>query len=341
MLGSYGPWIINFMFWIISCNLILQSLLLLTHNKIFSLAGFILCCTHLPLIGYSLHALTEVTAFFLLSILIYIIAKNIQRIGAIETQLKILFTVSLLAATKPVYQLAWYIFVFYIVLYYFRSFWNIRIILLLLLASSPVLIQKSITVIQHNTLSSTQIADSNLKKYFYRKTRHYVNSGIVNYSDSMTDSAYPQELKKTGSISTPDVVLYLVRHPKHTTLTFLSNLQENIGGGYPYVDVSRNAIIARWAGYYNKAWMYLHIPFFISWLAFIIVFRKREKIGNKDYLFILFSGLLLYYIYFTSGLVFGSGDRLIAPATSLWICCYLVFGHTLFLYRKHTETHLK
>jgi hypothetical protein len=251
---------------------------------------------------------------------------NAANLKSPNTLLKILFLVSLLAATKPVYQVTWYIAVISFLFFSFRELKRPVTILLFLLSMMPVFVQKAIGMATHDTLSSTQIADSNLKKYLYRKTKHYVDNRTI--SDFNTDGPFHAiELKATENISTQEAMMFLVKHPKETILTFIANLNDNVGAGYPYIDSSKHITIAKWAGFLNKVLMYLHIPIFLTWLFFL--WRNRKK-NDAQTAFILLSGVLLYYIYLTSGLVFWAGDRLIAPALSAWVCCYLVMGHNLY-----------
>lgn len=324
LLGSYGPWIMQFIFWLVSCNLVFLSLRALNAGTILSSAGFIVSFTFLPLIGYSTHALTELTVFLLLSVLIYVISKNAHQLSSAGALLKILFIISLLAATKPVYQVAWYAVLAGFIFYSFRSILNLRATLSFLLACSPVLIQKGISLSTHSTLSSTSIANSNLKNYFYRKIKFYVENGKAQDFNLLPDSIHAVQQKAIAHVSTSETITYLLQHPAQAAFTFIENLSENIGSGYPYIDTSKNLSISKWMGFFNKVMMCLHIPVFISWMISLLFFRK--KIPKERYLPILFTGLMLYYIYFTSGLVFWAGDRLISPAVSLWICCYFILG---------------
>jgi hypothetical protein len=325
--GNYGLWIVQLLFWLASCNLAFFTISRITNNRMLSTIGFFLCCTMVSPIGYTANALTETTVFFLLSLFIFTLAKNISMINNIHIQLQLLFIISLLAATKPVYQILWYISAAAFLFLSFRELKKYKIILLLLLSVSPVIAQKSISLATYNTLSSTGIADSNLKLYLYRKAQHLHVYGTIDNFDVLADSIHSAELKAAGKLSEKEAIVFLLKHPKETFLAFVDDLQNNIGTAYPLSNTPENKELIKWTQNINNKIMYLHLAAFILWLIFI--FKNIHHLKNEQSLFILLSGLLLYYILFSSGLVFWSGDRLVAPATSLWICCYLVFGFTL------------
>lgn len=326
--GSYGLWIMQLIFWFASCNFVFYTLLSLTNLRWAAVCGFIVCCTNISLIGYTSHALCETLILLLLSAFLFTLAKNIHQLKNINAQLWLLGIVSLLAATKPLYQTLWYVCVLLFIISGFRSFKQFRIILTLLLVLSPVMIQKGINLVTQRTLSSTQIADSNLKKYFYRKIKFYADRGNINDFNYLPDSVHTREKKAAALLSTGDVVEYLADHPKQTLIVFWDDIKTNIGVGYPFPGTKGNENISAWSNKVNILLLNFHVAAFIMWLLFILLRIKGSS--NPNYLFILISGIFLYSIFLSSGLVFWAGDRLVAPAITLWVCCYFMIGYDLF-----------
>jgi hypothetical protein len=333
-MGFLGIWYVHIVFWLSACILVYLATYRITGKKILAAISFVLIASNISVIGYTAHALTETTVLFFLSILIYLltgIQKNRMNL------VYIILVLSLMVAVKPGYQPIWYLAILSILILKFKMIIkHPRIILWFLLVCAPVFIQKTINKFKHNTFTTTQIADFNLKEYFYRKVKFYVDNDTVDYSnmdhkfDMVTDSSHAEFTKQTNLIPKSQIMRYLASHLPVSWYIFRTNLEGNICSGNICIDDKNNHELRRWTERLNRERIYkLHKYMFWLLLFYLIISIKKRT--TAEYLFILFSGALSFYIIISSGITFWAGDRLIAPAITAWASLYPVIIY--FLYR--------
>jgi len=138
---------------------------------------------------------------------------------------------------------------------------------------------------------------------------------------TLSDSIHVMQKKQTDPLSNSEVIKYLIQHPTHTMAVYWNNLHENICSGNPYISNKKNHSLSKWTGNLNTNFFYsIHCFMFILWLLYLFLMIKKKY--SSEYLFVLFCGILSYYILLTSGLTFWAGDRLVSPAVALWGSLY-------------------
>ena len=253
LMGFYGIWYVHFIFWIVACDLIFLTTYNITKKKTIAAISFILAASNISIIVYTTHALTETTVFFLLSILVYILSDIRKKYHKLSYQFGLILIISILGATKPIYQIIWYItIVTFLILQIKTVIKKPFIIALILLASTPVIMQKSISKIKFGSFSNAQAADYNLKDYLYRKTKFYVDNDSIRTDEInkqfnvLSDSIHAIQTKQINMLSNVEIIKYLVKHPFKTITVFWKNIYENIGSGNPYISKPSNRSLYKW-----------------------------------------------------------------------------------------------
>ncbi|MFH0894978.1 MAG: hypothetical protein V2A54_11145 [Bacteroidota bacterium] len=333
--GITGIWLMHFLMWLAACILIYLTVKKLTVNRWMPFVSMVLAATSVSLIVYCAHALTEITTFFLLSLLSFILAGYFKKMNKKWGFSAAVFVVALLASTKPLFLILFYFTVIITIFVYLKHrIFRLSIFLLLLAASSPVIIQKWINLTQHGTFSSTKIADLNYRDYFYRKVKFYAEDKTGSDYNFLPDSMHSQMFAAVEKTEKREITAYLISHPSSVIRVYSDNIEENFCSGNPYIDKKKNHSLRKWVENTNHNFIFiLHLLMTAVWIFYMLKFiRKRPS----EYFTVLFLGMLNFYILYTSGITYWAGDRLIVPAIALWSALYplLVF---LFFKKKNAS----
>ncbi len=317
--GSYGIWFLQFLLWLSACIIIYITVNKVTNNISLAIISFLLAICNISLVVYTAHALTEITAFFLLSLLSYLLSVSKGR----PQKISFIFCLSVLVAVKPQYLIILSIFLLIILLVNVHEIIRKPLILLLVILSlSPVIIQVGINKIKHNTFSITQIADVTVRDYFYRKTKYFVENNtsaeVLKEFESLPESEVQIQKKDASQRDTKKIILYLLKNPKQSMIVYWDNLMDNFRSGNPYIN--NNHTLKKLSQNINTNFISkIHLVMFLFWIFFLSV--RFSFFKTAGFQFILWNGILTFYLLFTSGITFWTGDRIIVSATSL--CCIL------------------
>jgi hypothetical protein len=336
LLGFYGIWIFQFVFWLTGCILVFQTMLRLTRRNDLSMLSFVIVVSNISLIVYTAHALTETSTFFLLTLLMYLLTFAGKEHKKPFILLSIIFVLAALAAIKPLFQPAWYFGIIVIIIVHFNLIiYKPQLILIFILASSPVIIQKSINKINTGSYSSTKIADNTLRYYLYKKVKFYTdinkNQQINRNFNELPDSAQTSLNSNVSKVEKADMMKYLLSHPIASLKVYWENIHENLGSGNPYIDRRKNHVLSKWTENINHNFIfYIHLLMTFLWIYYIARNFKNHSIESH---FILIGGLLTFYILYSSGISFWAGNRLIIPAIAVWSVLYPLMVYKFFTSR--------
>lgn len=323
LFGYLGIWILQFFFWLAGCILVYSAALRFTKHTGIAVLAFVITASNISLVVYTAHVLTEIATFFLLTLFMYLLSFGYKDYKNPLIWSGLIFTISVLAAIRPVYQIIWYFWMVVSMVLIIKSLIRKPLfILLLLLATSPVLIQKAINKIEHGTYSSTSIADINLRYYFYRKVKFTVEAAPGQTFNALPDSVHTELKAQAKAVENTEVIGYLLNHPLAAMAVYWDNLSENLKAGNPYIDQKANRSLYKWTENINNNFIfYIHLLMTLLWMYYVAVhFRKK----NKESHFIFISGLVLFYTLYTSGITYWAGDRLVIPAIAVWSVLYPV-----------------
>ncbi|HNW99163.1 MAG TPA: hypothetical protein PKK00_12205 [Bacteroidales bacterium] len=327
--GLVGLWAMQFFFWLAACNLIFFTIFNITKNIIPSVIAYTLVVLNISLIVYTANGLTEITVFFLLSLFLFILLKVLRKPNNINMIFALLFVLSLLVVTKPVYQIVWYITVLMILFFIRKDILKKPvIILLIILACSPILIQKIIIKKTYNTFSTTKIADYNLRNYFFRKVKYYDENHTLKNFDLLPDSVHTRTTAEAQHYTKSGIINFIIYHPFSSMSAFWDNIKDNHRMGNPLINKRNNPKLYKWTQNINDKFFYIHLLALIVWSTFLII--KIKQRNNLHYQFVFFCGLLSFYTLYYVGITFWAGDRLIAPAIAAWSVLYIILFLNVF-----------
>ena len=313
--GVFLIWFFQFVLWIVSINLIFASIKRVTSNAVYGYIGVAIIGVNLSLITLTLHALTEITSIFLLSVLLFFFLKNIERRKELYFIHRIVLLFVLLTLIKPVFYLP-LLFILLLIIpgFYFKKYRKSPIKLLsLVLVLIPLLVQVGIMKVKYDSYSVSNISGRTFTNYLFAKGIQEIEG--VERGESMDLSAgYEMEEKKD----------YFIKHIDVYNSIFWRNVEENIKGqstflvfplGYEKPNLAKKMLTM------NKVYFVLHIIFLpLSLFLFILLLRRKMK--SEAMILTCLTGMYVYYIAVT-GISFFQGDRLVIAAIPVWLVSYL------------------
>lgn len=326
--GAYALWFIQFLFWLISANLIYRSVFLFSKQVIFSCCISLIFCVNLSLIVLTLHGLTELISVFLISLLTYIICNNFDDLWSPKLHFKILFLFSLLAVIKPLFFPLALAMLGLIILVHFRYlFRNPKKTGQLLLILLPVILQLGMMKYKYGQLTISTISDLTW--------RRYIATQVVSDLNHFTPEENAKAEKIAVAMSPEELNAHFKAHFGLYYRHWSTNMHDNLGHeanlllypvGYEHRDF-----------YYfmqstNNKYRKTHSIFLVIFVlcAIIWIVRKNYKplLGTMALL------LICYYIFGTSGISFSQGDRLVITSLPLFLVTYSILLVALVEYLR-------
>lgn len=319
--GVYGIWCFQLLLWCSSGLLLYRAIRTVTDNAALALAGVLGFAANLTLMLLTLHALTEVTTVFLLTLLAVLVVDK-HKYDALSYAVSVLFLTSLLTVTKPLYiflLLATFTYrlpVFVAILR--RGTRRPRVLLLIVVALSPVFVQLSIMTIKHKTFAISEIGSLAIKRYFLAKVYSKVNH------------ITPEEARDTvDSFERREVLVFLSSHYRLTSSTFVRGVAKNVLSESKFVGFPRaRSGLAEFMKITNIIYGVIHILFSVCAATVGVRLFKEKRWDDLERMACLIFPVVL--IVLGSGLSYGQGDRLVLPSLPLWLAAYSLVLSLLF-----------
>lgn len=312
--GTTLVWILQFLMWLITINLVFLTSTALTGKKYIPWVSAVLVLMNFSLMALTLHAITEVMSAMLLAGFIYFIARFHQQRRKLFFIHSILFGLSLMVIVKPVFSIPLYITLFVILpLAYWRAYLREPIKLLLIPCMLlPFLIQVGIMKMNHNTFKVSLISENTFAAYFLAQ-------GIERIEQSNWEAAQ----QKATSLNKEEQKGYLLGHAGYYVSYFVQNVQDNIKGAPIFLTYPEN-YEKQGAGPYmellNKTVLLVHYIMFGLMATLMVVFVRKRK-WNQCFILFVLSGITAYYLL-TTGVSFWQGDRLVISVLPVWAVLY-------------------
>lgn len=267
----------------------------------------------------SLHALTEITSLFLLTLLARFLTLSNEK-HPLRRQLAF-FTSVLLALVKPLFLypalllLAWLI-------------WHERkrllrelrrlllpAVSLLLLLTQPLLMQQ-----QSGDFFFSKIGGITLHDYYYQKLYADVNGIRLDLVTGGSEADLARLREATAGATTGDIALYSLRHFPQALGSFGAILNNNLNAGSELAGLAgRDDFFARWVHHANKVFFWTHLAALLA----VIVLAVRRQLGRlREIPGIAGVLLLVLYVFLASGISFWQSDRLTVIAFGCWLSVY-------------------
>lgn len=313
-IGYLTIWYFNLILWIISYNLIYLTVINITKNKKYAVLSTLIFVTNISLITISFHALTELTATFLISLFCYILVKSRFTENKIKLFHFLIITLIILSLIKPVFI---YFTIFFGLFMLIKGYLNIyfhkpKLLFLLILITSPLILQISINKTLFNTFSISKIGNQTITDYF-------LSDGIIHLKKKNRNDAR----KIARNMNKNEKIELLMNNKFLYFKIFKNNVIENIRSSSNFLNYPKGSINPKMYNYMttlNKLYFKLHLSFAFLVPISIILMLKNKK---KELLFIttiMYS--IIVFILFTSGVSNRQGDRLVLPSIGCWTALY-------------------
>lgn len=318
--GAAAIWFFQFLLWLLSVNLLFESIRKITGKVIFAYFGALILIGNLSVINYTLHALTEITTLFLLSFLIYFFSKNSERRKELYFIHRIILFFVALTLIKPVFFIPLLFILGITPVFYFRNYLKTPVKLATLaLILLPFIAQLTVMKVKYNSFSVSNISGITF-------TRYLLTQGIQEI-EKIEDRDKAMEIAEAWSPE--EQKTYFMNHFGIYKEIFWDNVEVNIKVKptlmlYPvgYENHSLATKMERTNGIYYS----VH-KIFILLSSVLLLLLLLKKMYTEALLLFCIYGLGFYYIFVT-GISSYQGDRLVIAVVPVWIFLYLFVIHT-------------
>lgn len=261
--GVLGIWMMQYICYLISINLLLISIFKTTNNYLFSYTGGLLLATNLTFITLTLEGMTEVSVILLLSILIYYVTNILNKKLDYKAALFMLLLFALLTVVKPLFlnlTLGWMLL---IIILFHKDFMNLKKVVFFMVCLSPLFIQAAIMKINHNSFFISKIGAITYRDYYFRKLYADVNHIPFNMSTgpSEIDLKYLKEQTQTSNAS--DILSYMSKHPLNAVSNYFEIFYDNLTASSTIVSAFQVKEISRIPKTTNLIYAFFHLTFLI------------------------------------------------------------------------------
>jgi len=308
VITNYGFWLLQAVFFYFSGFLIYKAIVRLCNSKFLAYVAVAILLTNLTLIKLTLHALTEITSLFLISLWIYLFSKNNR--NSSHTDFLLVFILALLTVTRPVFSVMLSVYSAIIFAKQIRfNRMSRRTLIIFMLCFLPIIIQLLLMKSVFNRWELSRIGDYTVRAYLISKV----------YS---VDNKLNDDLVSTNRIiekmDNDRLFSYTIRHlPSIIKIYFRSLINWNMLEGSNFTKDRSMFLYSRVTNY---VYFIIHM---VAGLYSVIIFRFA-KLGNE----MKYKYTILYLFFLTillsSGISFWQGDRLVVTSIPLWVTAYAI-----------------
>jgi hypothetical protein len=333
-LEKIHPWaiiIFQFILWETQILLAYFCGTLISKSPAASFIFSLFCATFLSPIGISLHVLSETLTSFLLTIsllfLIIYTEKHNNKFILIH-----IATLSLCSVVRPVY---FYLFFLDASLcFFFLSMNKVKLLIILIVISTPVIFQISIMMIKFNINNVSFIDTLAFNDYYLSKIELYKRKIEKNENSAaqihairngrrmwLGDAIDKYGYKEARYFVNRELWKTITFFPYDSFRLFLDLILENSKQPSNFL-ASKNYITERRFFFISLAQSAtLRMLNLSSLLLSLLIFISRKKQYTNSYFVNMFLFLSIYMVYISNGVSFWQGDRLIVPVyfiSAIW-----------------------
>ncbi|HSB65611.1 MAG TPA: hypothetical protein VLD65_03480 [Anaerolineales bacterium] len=322
--GNHAIWGFQFLLWVGAGCLLYRSIKLSTGNLFLASVGIILYAGNFTLLLLTLHALTEITVIFMLTILVSVVLEK-PRFSQKYYWPLILFIVSLLTITKPVFIPLWVLALFYSIFVYIKrlmkqkSDWTMLVYIIL--ASLPVLFQIAVMKINFDQLTISNIGPITFKTYYLAKVYEVVNSVTL-----------AQARQMTATWGSGQIGGFIANHLGAGIQVYLRTIVENFLSRSNFTASPAPQIyIFSYMRLVNILYFTVHVLMVFPTLKVLFDIYRKKLWDEFEQMVSLI--VPMWIIVVTSGITFSQGDRILLPALPIWIVLYACILSRYFIMR--------
>jgi hypothetical protein len=317
--GVFSLWLMQFLLWILSINLLFSSIKKITTSTLTAFIGAFIISINFSLIVFTLLGLTEIITVFLLAVLIHrLVNGSLKQMNTSSFNLLLL---AILVVTRPVFL---YPFILYLIFHFYHFVIKNKMkfkLIYLLIAISPVLFQITLMKIKYDKLKVSEISSITLDDYLLAQTIREIEPEIE----------YMEAVYKARKIA--DKKQFIWENKSLVFHFFIQNIRESLDG-FPsmfFIKEFKHKNIGKNMALMNKFYFWLHIIFLLP-VIFIGVYLLKNSFEKG--IILLFLSFLFYYIIITCGISFFQGDRFLIAMLPVWIFIYSLVTLEIIRYFK-------
>lgn len=327
--GFKGIWILQFILWLLSVNFLYVSIVRLTERKFLGYLGAAVFVSNISLISLTLHALTEVTTTFLLSVFLLHLVSHKKKLTAIRFVHGSILILGLLTVVRPMFLLPLLGLLGLLPFIKFKSYYNKPSnIIWLGMVLLPVFIQMGILKWNYDEVGISLRSSDTVDFYLMAQTMQQEKNIEINVAREIITEMSHSERRE-----------YKLNHFGLMRTSLVKNIEDNIKGD-SYLLIYRPKIenfeLRKIMIDMNEKYYQIHKTFILALLIYTFFLLMKR---NWDELILIWSLVVLplYYII-ASGVSFWQGDRLVVPAMVMWIAAYILI---IDKFRKWITSRLK
>ena len=331
--GAVGVWAMQVLAWMATVLAIHLSVLRAGAGRALAWVASSLVLIDLSLFALTYHALTEVVATMLVSLITLHVVSGRASWRSSGYFIILVGLLGLLGLIKPLFfpLLLFHLFIIGPVFYRRTFIGSTRPTLLLLMALAPVLLQMALMFSRHAHVGISTIGETTFRNYLFARSFGKVHGMELKVAMDSVASMGPSQVKD-AALQMPGM---LVRQ-------YLTHLEDNIyyAGGYT-LEMAPGA--ERPIGTFimdriNKMYCILHVLALIPCLYVFVLAYRRRAFGELAT--ILIPMAVTYLVLLTSGISFWQGDRLILPAIGAWTFLYPVVIRDVWAQKTSTKNRI-
>lgn len=325
--GVWGLWFVQLCMYLLSSLLVVKTVKLFAPKYIAYIALF-LFSLNLALIPATMYALTELSVLCLFIVLFYFVFKAIKEGVDWKKILKVLLVLVALTLIKPVFYYPTLAFIIIAGIYGWKKLgkhkglaWKASLIVL------PLVIQVGFIKTHFGSWNVSTIGTYTLDQYLYAQGYRSLHKEL-SLEEARTEIAKMSTTEKRTWIAANKTILlsHFTMNVKYNISTYSPFFLLPIEIKHPFFHAYMQEFNLYWFKIL-KRWLFLLLP-----LLMLIFFVK----SRLEFWLVTGLSLLLVYYFFTTGISFNQGDRLVisAYASSLILLLYFACNLLEFVWRK-------
>ncbi|HEY6160390.1 MAG TPA: hypothetical protein VI112_04180 [Bacteroidia bacterium] len=332
--GMTGVWLMNFIFYLCSVNLVFSAVRNLS-GLFFAVIAVLIMLVNPGLIAITFHALTEAASFFLLSLLAWVISKRYERENEALFWRYFFLPLALLAVIKPYFAFPFYLS---LVLFAFRAVKRKelrtgKMLLRVFIYCFPVLLQFGIMFSQFGKFKLSTIGEVTLRNYYYSK--FYADKHGISYDLEVgpTDSCQSLVRQKVAGASESEMLRDIFSSPVDAFGIYFGVIRLNLisPSDLQMKAQYRSERLDLYSYHTNVRYFRIHQFILMVLALFLWLTRKQQEKWVPAFVLLFFELLIIG----VSGISYWQGDRLVLPALPLWITLYTYLLYECFRALRH------
>jgi hypothetical protein len=305
--GDWGIWALNLLCWLSTLNLAAAAAWRITGRLAAGAVVFLLVATNISIIVLTFQALTEPLVLLLESLWIAGLAWTTLPPSRPRDFAALLLPITLLAVVKPSYQLEVVIGLVLLAITLVRtSGRRLRTAATVVACCLPLAVQLTLNLTANHFFGLSSTGELEFRDYYVAQVYAEVKGLPLDLTQARADVA---------SLTTSEMVKYLVDHREKSVAVLFENLHGNLTSPSPFIDSSNNPTLASAVQQTNRAYLRVHLVFLP--IVALALWRRRNV---RLLLLYVFAAILILY----PSLIYDQGDRYINMAMPFWSVAYVV-----------------